>query len=109
MAKLVVLQLMQPVNARSTTRGPINQEVGAPPPPGLPHTMLNVTRVKDMRLAFIENSLLTTRSGPMCKQYTCASKVCHTRAKDTCVTSIVFNCRKLWSGFGVATRNLRQC
>jgi hypothetical protein len=33
---------------------PINQEVGAPPLPGFPHTMLNVKRVKDnMRLAFI--------------------------------------------------------
>jgi hypothetical protein len=36
-------------------RGPINQEVGIPPPLGFPHTMLNVKRVKDnMRLAFIE-------------------------------------------------------
>jgi len=36
-------------------RGPINQEVGAPPPPGFPHKMLNVKRVKDnMRLVFIE-------------------------------------------------------
>ncbi len=34
---------------------PINQEVGAPPPPGFPHTMLNVKRVKgNMQLAFIE-------------------------------------------------------
>jgi hypothetical protein len=37
------------------TRGLINQEVGTPPPPGFPHTMLNVKRVKDnTRLAFIE-------------------------------------------------------
>jgi hypothetical protein len=55
MAKLATLQLMQPVGARSTTRGSINQEAGAPPPSSFPHTMLNVKRVKDnMWLAFIE-------------------------------------------------------
>ncbi len=43
------------VSGRSTIRGSINQEVGAPPPPGFPHAMLNVKRVKDnMRLVFIE-------------------------------------------------------
>jgi hypothetical protein len=48
-------RLVQPVGGRSTTKGPINQEVGIPPPPGFPHTMLNVKRVKDnMQLAFIE-------------------------------------------------------
>jgi hypothetical protein len=48
-------RLVQPVGGRYTTRGPINQEVGTPPPPGFPHTMLNVKRVKDnMRLVFIE-------------------------------------------------------
>jgi hypothetical protein len=53
MAKLVELQLVQLVGAKSTMGGPINQEVGAPP--GFPHTMLSVKRVKDnMRLAFIE-------------------------------------------------------
>jgi hypothetical protein len=31
MVELAVLQLMQPIGARSTTRGPTNQEVGAPP------------------------------------------------------------------------------
>jgi hypothetical protein len=37
------------------TRGPINQEVGIPPPLGFPHTILNVKRVKDnMQLTFIE-------------------------------------------------------
>jgi hypothetical protein len=42
------------------TGGVINQEAGAPPPPGLPHTMLNVKRVKDnMQSAFIEK-LFTT-------------------------------------------------
>jgi hypothetical protein len=46
---------MQLVNIRSVTRGPTNQEVGAPPPPGFPHIMLSVEKVKDnMRLAFIE-------------------------------------------------------
>jgi hypothetical protein len=40
-------RLVQPVGGRSTTRGPINQEVGIPPLPGFPHTMLNVKRVKD--------------------------------------------------------------
>jgi hypothetical protein len=54
-AKLAALQLVQLVGARSTTGGLINQEAGAPPLPGFPHTMLNVKRVKDnMRLAFIE-------------------------------------------------------
>jgi hypothetical protein len=54
-------RLVQPVGGRSTTRGPINQEVGIPPPLGFPHTMLNVKRVKDnMRLAFIEK-LFTNR------------------------------------------------
>jgi hypothetical protein len=48
-------RLVQPVGGRSTTRGPIDHEVGIPPPLGFPHTMLNVKRVKDnMRLAFIE-------------------------------------------------------
>jgi hypothetical protein len=55
MAKSTALQLVQPISARSTTRGPTNQEVGAPPLPSFPHTMLSVKRVKDnMRLALIE-------------------------------------------------------
>jgi hypothetical protein len=55
MAKLVALQLVQPIGARSTTRGPMNQKIRAPPPPHFPHTMLNVKKVKDnMWLAFIE-------------------------------------------------------
>jgi hypothetical protein len=54
-------RLVQPIGGRYTTRGPINQEVGTPPPPGFPHTMLNVKRVKEnMRLAFIEK-LFTNR------------------------------------------------
>jgi hypothetical protein len=47
MAKLATLQLVQPVGAKSMTRGLINQEAGAPPPPGFPHTMLSVKRMKD--------------------------------------------------------------
>jgi hypothetical protein len=55
MAKLAMLQLVQSVGVRSTTRGPINQEARAAPPPSFPHTMLNVKRVKhNMWLAFIE-------------------------------------------------------
>jgi hypothetical protein len=52
---------MQSIGAKSTVGSLINQEVGAPPPPGFPHTMLSVKRVKDnMRLAFIEK-LFTNR------------------------------------------------
>ncbi len=46
MAKLATLQLMQSIGPKSTTGGPINQEIGAPPPLGFPYTMLNVKRVK---------------------------------------------------------------
>jgi hypothetical protein len=54
-------RLVQPTGGRSTTRGLINQEVGTPPPPSFPHTMLNVKKVKDnMRLVFIEK-LFTNR------------------------------------------------
>jgi hypothetical protein len=47
MAKLVALQLVQLVGVRYMTGGPINQEVGAPPPPGFPHTMLSGKMVRD--------------------------------------------------------------
>jgi hypothetical protein len=61
MAKLAALQLVQPVGAKSMTGSSINQEGGAPPPLGFPHTTLSVKRVKDnMRLAFIEK-LFTNR------------------------------------------------
>jgi hypothetical protein len=61
MAKLATIQLVQPVGARSTKGGPINQEIGAPAPLGFPHTMLSVERVKhNMQLAFIEK-LFTNR------------------------------------------------
>jgi hypothetical protein len=54
-------RLVQPIGGRFTMKGPINQEVGIPPPLGFPHTMLNVKRVKDnMQLAFIEK-LFTNR------------------------------------------------
>jgi hypothetical protein len=55
---------MQPVGGRSMTRGLINQEVGIPPPPGFPHTMLNVKRVKDnIWLAFIEKIFTNCKIG----------------------------------------------
>ncbi len=61
MAELAMLQLVQPVGARSVAKGPTNQEAGAPPPLGFPHTILSVERVKDnVRLAFIEK-LFTNR------------------------------------------------
>jgi hypothetical protein len=61
MAKLATLQLAQPVDVKSATRFPINQEAGAPPPLGFPHTMFSVKRVKhNMQLAFIEK-LFTNR------------------------------------------------
>jgi hypothetical protein len=47
MAKLAVLQLVQPVGARPTMGSPINQEVGVASFLGFPHTMLSVKRVKD--------------------------------------------------------------
>ncbi len=46
MAKLATLQLVQPIDVKSTTGFPIQQEAGAPPPLGFPHTMLSVKRVK---------------------------------------------------------------
>jgi len=52
---LATLQLVQPIGTKSTVKISTNQKVGAPPPPGFPHTMLSVERVKDnMQLAFIE-------------------------------------------------------
>jgi hypothetical protein len=52
---------MQSVGVRSMTGGLINQEVGAPPPLGFPHTMVSVKRMKyNMRLIFIEK-LFTNR------------------------------------------------
>jgi hypothetical protein len=54
MAKLTTIQLVQPVGAKSTKGGPINQETRAPPLLGFPRTMLSVKKVKhNMWLAFI--------------------------------------------------------
>jgi hypothetical protein len=62
MAKLATLQLVQLVSAKSMTRGPINQEVGAPPLPSFPHTMLSVKRVKhNMQLVFIEKFFMNCK------------------------------------------------
>jgi hypothetical protein len=64
MLKLVVLQLVQPVGARSTMGGPINQETRAPPPLGFPNIMLSVKKVKDnMRLTFIEKFFTNRKIG----------------------------------------------
>jgi hypothetical protein len=108
MIELAGLQLVQPVGTRSVARGPTNQEVGASPPLGFPHTMLNVERVKNnLRLAFIEKLFTNRTIETNMQQDTCTSKVCHTRVIATYVTSIVFSCKKLWPSFGVITRNLR--
>jgi hypothetical protein len=46
------------------TTKPINQEGKAPTPPGFPHTMLSVKKVKDnMRLAFIEKFFTNCKIG----------------------------------------------
>jgi len=64
MAKLTMIQLVQLVGARSTKGGPINQETKAPPPPGFPHTMLSVKKVKhNMQLVFIEKFLTNRKIG----------------------------------------------
>jgi hypothetical protein len=87
MAELATLQLVQLIGVRSTMGGPINQEVGAPPLLGFPHTMLNVKKVTIIcNWLSLKSSSLTAKSGLLCKQDTCASRVCHTRVKATCVT-----------------------
>jgi hypothetical protein len=54
-------QLVATHALHAMTTQPINQEVRVPPPPGFPHTTLNVKRVKaNMWLAFIEK-LFTNR------------------------------------------------
>jgi hypothetical protein len=64
MAELAVLQLVQPVGARSVVKGSTNQNAGAPPPLSFPHTMLNVERAKDnMWLAFIEKLFINCEIG----------------------------------------------
>jgi hypothetical protein len=70
--------------------------------------MLSVKRVKhNMQLAFIEKLSPIVRLELTCKQDIYVSKVCRTRVKSTCATLVVFNYRKLWPGFNVATRSLR--
>jgi hypothetical protein len=64
MAKLVTLQLVQSVGARSTTKGPINQEARPSPPSSFPLTMLSVKKMKDnMRLTFIEKLFINHEIG----------------------------------------------
>ncbi len=90
------------------TGGLINQEAGTPPLPGFPHTMLNVKKVKDnMRLAFIEKFFTDREIGTSVQTRYLSFKVCRTKAKSTCVTSIVFSYEKLWLNFDVVTRNLK--
>jgi hypothetical protein len=75
-------------------------------PPGFPHTMLSVKRVKhNMRLAFIEK-FFTNRKIKISMQtrYLCFKGMLY---KNTCVTLVVFNCGRLWPGFNVATRSSR--
>ncbi len=99
---------MQPVGARSTTGGPIKQEVGAPPLPSFPHTMLNVKRMKDnMRLAFIEK-LFTNREIEISVQTKYLSfKGMSYESKNYLCDIICVQLGKLWLSFGVATRSLR--
>jgi hypothetical protein len=64
MAELATLQLVQPVGARSATKGSTNQKVEAPPLLGFPHTMLSVEKVKDnMQLAFIKKLFTNHKIG----------------------------------------------
>jgi hypothetical protein len=75
-------------------------------PSKFPHTMLNVKMVKhNMQLAFIEKFSPIARLGLACRQDTYVSRVCRMRAKATCMTLVMFNCGKLWPGFGVTIRN----
>ncbi len=110
MAKSAALQLVQPIGARFAAGGLTNQDVGAPPPLGFPHTMLNVERVKDnMWLAFIEKLFTNREIRTNVQTRYLRFKGYRTRAKATCATSLVFNCGKFWPGFGVATCSLKQC
>jgi hypothetical protein len=80
MAKLVVLQLVQP-GAKFATRGPTNERLrggggarraGAPPPPGFLHTMLSVKRVKNnMQQAFIEKLFTNCEIETSMTRYLC--------------------------------------
>ncbi len=110
MAKLATVQLVQSIGARFTMGGSINQEAGAPPLLGFPHSMLSVRRVKDnMRLAFIKKLFINREIGTNVQTRYFSFKCMSQRAKATCATLIVFSCRKLWLSFGVTTCNLRYC
>jgi hypothetical protein len=67
-AKLAALQVVQLIGTKSATKGSTNQKAGAPPPPGFPHTMLNVERWKIICNWFsLESALPTARSRPTCR------------------------------------------
>jgi hypothetical protein len=85
--------------------GPINQEVGAPPLLGFPHTMLNVKRVKDnIQLAFIEKLFTNCEiETNVHKRYLSFKGMSYESKSYLCDIS----CGKLWLGFGVATCSLR--
>ncbi len=99
---------MQPVGTRSVARGPTNQDVGAPPPPGFPNTMLNVEKVKDnMWVAFIEKILTNRVIGTSMQTRYLRFKGMSYKNKSYSCALAVFNCGKLWLDFNVATCNLR--
>ncbi len=108
MAKLIVLQLVQPVGVRFMTGGPINKEARAPPPPYFPHTMLNVKKVKDnMRLAFIKNFFTNRKIRTnMQTKYLRFKGMSYESESYLCDINCV-QLRKFWPGFGVATHSLR--
>jgi hypothetical protein len=91
MVKLATLQLMQPVGAKSTIGGPINQETGPPPPPSFPHTMLNVKKVKhNMWLAFIEKLFTNCKIGTRVQtRYLCFKGISYKSESYFCDISCV--------------------
>jgi hypothetical protein len=86
MAKLATLQLVQPVDVNSTTRFPIQQEAGAPPPLGFPHTMLSVKRVKhNKQLAFIKKLFSNHKIGTTVQaRYLCFKGMSYENGKYLC-------------------------
>jgi len=127
MAKLATLQLVQPVGARSTTRGPINQEAKAPPPPSFPHTMLSVKRVKhNMQLAFIEKLFANRKIGTRAQTkylrfkgmlYESENYLCDISCVQLCKVLARFRCGNsqlevmlgAWKGVSYAKRLCRGC
>jgi hypothetical protein len=120
-------RLVQPVGGRSMTRGPINQEVGTPPPLGFLHTMLNVKRVKDnMRLAFIEKLFTNREIGTIMQtRYFCFKGMSYENERYLCDINCVqlrkalarFRCGNTqleavlgaWKGVPYAERLCRGC